>query len=112
MEGWLWLIICVLSLVIAALLIKIYLLRKAVQEIESAFQDRLSTETNTLIDISGRDRHMRKLAGSVFNREIMNSKKRSPAFPTIYERPLPPYTDTWNCWNRKRKQRRRSGISP
>lgn len=65
MEGWLWVIIGVLALVINGLLIKIHLLRKAAQEIEAAFQDRLSSETNTLIDIFSRDRYMRRLAGSI-----------------------------------------------
>lgn len=65
MEGWLEVIIGVLALIIIGLLIKIHFLRKAAREIEAAFQDRLLVETNTLIDISCRDRYMRRLAGSI-----------------------------------------------
>lgn len=65
MEIWLWLVIGVLAVVIFALLIKIYLLRKAAGEIETAFADRLSTETNTLIGISSQDKAMRALADSI-----------------------------------------------
>lgn len=54
-----------LILVLAALLIKIFLLQKSADEIGSALTERLETETNTLIDISSRDRHMRSLADSV-----------------------------------------------
>ena len=69
MEIWLWVIIGVLVLIIAGLLIKIYLLRKAAREIAEGFADRLITETNTLIDISTSDKYMRRLASAV-NREL------------------------------------------
>ena len=65
MEVWLWVVIGILALIIIALFIKIYLLQKAAREIETAFADRLITDTNTLIDISTGDRHMRKLANAV-----------------------------------------------
>lgn len=65
MEGWLWAAIGILVLLVAALIIKIYLLQKAAKEIEEAFIDRLITDTNTLIDISTRDKHMRKLANAI-----------------------------------------------
>ncbi len=68
MDVWVWMIGCVLVLVIVALLIKIHLLRKAVQEIQSAFEDRLTTDTNTLIDISSGDPYMRRLASSINTR--------------------------------------------
>ena len=54
-----------LAAVVLALLVKIYLLHKAADEIAEAFAHRLSTDTNTLIDISSADRHMRKLAAAV-----------------------------------------------
>lgn len=63
MELWFWALGGLLLL--AALLIKIYLLQKAAREIEQAFTERLTTETNTLIDISSRDRYMRRLAAAV-----------------------------------------------
>ncbi len=62
---WLWAFIGVLVLLILALLIKIHMLHKEAKEIADAFADRLMTDTNTLIDISGRDRHMRRLADAV-----------------------------------------------
>lgn len=65
MDVWSLVLGCVLALVIGALLIKIHLLRKAAQEIESAFEDRLTTDTNTLIDISAGDPYMRRLASSI-----------------------------------------------
>ena len=54
-----------LILIIIVLLIKIYLLRKAAQEIEEGFADRLTAGTNTLIDVSSSDRTMRRLASAV-----------------------------------------------
>ena len=54
-----------LVLLLAAALFKIYRLRKAAREISAAFEDRLKTDTNTLIDISSRDREMLALAGSI-----------------------------------------------
>ena len=65
MEIWLWVVIGILSLIIIALLIKIYLLRKAAREIAEDFADRLITETNTLIDISTNDKYMCRLANAV-----------------------------------------------
>ncbi len=65
MEIWLWAFIGIMAMIIAALLVKIYILRKSAKEIENAFADRLITDTNTLIDISTGDRYMRSLANAV-----------------------------------------------
>ncbi len=65
MEHLLLLIIGILSLVLFALLAKIYYLRRSAREIAEAFRDRLTEDTNTLIDISSRDRTMRKLADEI-----------------------------------------------
>jgi signal transduction histidine kinase len=65
MEAWLWAAICMLTLIIAILAIKIYLLKKSAKEIEEAFADRLITDTNTLIGIASNDRTMRKLANTI-----------------------------------------------
>ena len=51
--------------IVAALLLKIYYLQKAAREIETAFAERLTVDTNTLIGISSRDKHMRSLAGAI-----------------------------------------------
>ena len=58
-----------LLLIIAALSVKLYLLRKSTKEIEQEFTERILTDTNTLISISTNDRHMRKLA-AVINKEL------------------------------------------
>jgi signal transduction histidine kinase len=65
MERWLWAVIFVLVCIIIALAIKIYLMRKSAEEMEKAFAERLTTDTNVLIDISSRDRYMRHLAESM-----------------------------------------------
>lgn len=46
-------------------IIKIHLMQKSADEIRTAFADRLQNDTNTLIDITSRDRHMRALAESI-----------------------------------------------
>lgn len=65
MEIWLWVFIGILAMIILFLLVKIHLLQKAAKEMEEAFADRLITDTNTLIDISSRDRYMRNLANGI-----------------------------------------------
>ena len=62
---WSWLIPAALLVLLIVLLIKIYLLEKSADEIGAALTERLETETNTLIDISSRDRHMQRLADGV-----------------------------------------------
>ena len=63
---WQWIaVVLVLCLVILLLCIKIALMRKSAQEIAAAFAERLTTESNTLIDISSHDRSMRRLAADV-----------------------------------------------
>lgn len=58
-------IIAVLLLAVLALVWKVVSLRKSAREIEIAFRDRLATDTNTLIDLSSRDRRMRSLAAAI-----------------------------------------------
>lgn len=65
MNKWLWVLVGIMALTIAALIIKIILMQKSVKEIEHAFADRLMTETNTLIDISSNDKYIRGLASSI-----------------------------------------------
>ena len=56
-------IICLLC-VLAFFAVKVYLLRRSAREIAAGLSARISTDTNTLIGISSRDRAMRALAGS------------------------------------------------
>lgn len=65
MEMWLWAFIGIMAMIIIALSVKIRILQKAAKEIETAFADRLITDTNTLIDISTSDPYMRSLANTV-----------------------------------------------
>ncbi len=65
MELWLWAFIVIMVVIIIALLVKIHVLRNAAREIETAFADRLITDTNTLIDISTGDKYMRSLANAI-----------------------------------------------
>lgn len=60
-----WIPLIVMAGIAAALLIKIYFLKKAASEIAEGFADRLMNDTNTTIDISSRDRSMRRLAEAV-----------------------------------------------
>ena len=59
-----------LSVVIIALCLKIYLMKKSAREISREFADRLQTDTNTLIGISNNDKDMRELADSI-NRQLV-----------------------------------------
>ena len=65
MEHLLLIIIGILLLIIFVLAAKVWFLRKTAQEITEAFRDRLTADTNTLIDISTRDLYMRKLAADI-----------------------------------------------
>lgn len=58
-------LIGILVLIILVLSAKIYFLRKSAREISEAFRDRLTADTNTLIDISTRDLRMRNLAADI-----------------------------------------------
>ncbi len=75
----LWVIIGIMATVIIYLLIKIYMLKKAAREIETAFADRLAADTNTLIDISCNDRHMKRLAASI-NTELRKLRRQRHLF--------------------------------
>lgn len=69
MVFWLCCLISILIIIIAILVIKIHLLRKSADEISDAFSDRVASDTNILIDLSSRDRHMQNLADNM-NREL------------------------------------------
>ena len=72
-------VIGVLLITVAVLAVKVYTLRKAASEIAEAFSARLREDTNTLIDISSRDRKMRELAEAV-NRELKLLRKQRQQF--------------------------------
>lgn len=78
MEFWLWAVIGILVLIIIVLSVKLYLMRKSAREIEMGLAERLVTETNTLIDLSCRDHHMRSLAAAINTqlRELRRERRR------------------------------------
>ena len=65
MEQLLLAVIAILVLGNFALLTKIYLMHKAALEIGDAFEEKLVSNTNTLIDISSRDPYLCRLAASI-----------------------------------------------
>lgn len=79
MENVLWAIALFLGSMNVALLVKIYLMRKAAKEIENGLADKLSEETNTLLSISSHDKYMRKLAVSL-NEELRSLRAKRLAF--------------------------------
>lgn len=54
-----------LCVIIVILCVKIYLLKRSAHEIADEFADRINNDTNTLIDISSRDKDMLALADSI-----------------------------------------------
>lgn len=67
-------LVSILVVITIILSIKIYLMEKSVREITEAFADRLKTDTNILIDISSRNKKMRKLAARI-NTELRLLRK-------------------------------------
>lgn len=60
-----WILCCILLIVVFLLITKIIFIEKSIDEIHTEFQERLSSDTNTLIDISSSDPHLRKLASEI-----------------------------------------------
>lgn len=79
MEFWLLVVIGILLIIIFVISIKILLMQKAAREIETAFAERLMTDTNTLIDISYQEKTMRKLAERL-NIELRKLRKERHRF--------------------------------
>lgn len=76
---WLWITISGLMIIIFILLLKLYLLQKSAREIETAFNEKLITDSNTLIDISSKDKYMRHLANSI-NTQLRTLRKERHYF--------------------------------
>ena len=62
MEIWLSAAVGILLMILFVLLIKLFLMRETIREIETALSQKLSSDTNTLIDISYQDKSLRRLA--------------------------------------------------
>lgn len=65
----LWIAVGVLSLTVLLLVCKVFSMQRAAREIAAEFAEHLQSDTNTLICVSSRDRHVRTLAASI-NREL------------------------------------------
>ena len=76
---WLWITISCLMIIIFILLLKLYLLQKSAREIETAFNEKLITDSNTLIDISSKNKYMRHLANSI-NTQLRTLRKERHYF--------------------------------
>lgn len=70
MERLCWFLVGILSFVILLLVCKIHILHQATEEIAQAFRERTDkdSDTNTLIDLSTRDKYMRFLAVVISDR--------------------------------------------
>ena len=78
MVFWLCCLTGILITIVILLTLKIHLLKKSADEISDAFSDRLTSDSNVLIDLSSRDRHMRNLAYTI-NKEpkkLINDRHR------------------------------------
>ena len=64
-----WALVVLLCICLIILCFKIYNLKRSAREIDTAVKEKLSGDTNTLIDISSRDKDMTKLAGGL-NKEL------------------------------------------
>lgn len=64
----------ILSLAVLALVIYIFSLRSAIGEIALELDDKLKTDTNTLISVSSGDRSVKKLASKI-NRQLQSLRK-------------------------------------
>ena len=76
MNGWTWLILTGLVIVILALLLKLYLLKKSAREIKTAFLEKTEQNTNTLIHISSHDADMKALAAAMNTQLLLFHRSR------------------------------------
>lgn len=65
MELWLWVIIGILTIIVLALSVRIFLIKKAAREIRTSFAEKLITDTNTPITLSSRDKDMCALGNDI-----------------------------------------------
>ena len=65
MELWLWVIIGILTIITLVLSVRVFLIKKAAREIRTSFAEKLSTDTNTPITLSSRDKDMCALGNDI-----------------------------------------------
>lgn len=77
---WLTCLCTLLTAGIEILLIKIYFMKKSAREIKEKIAERMSADTNTLIDISSSDRDIRALAESL-NVQLQQLRREKTSLP-------------------------------
>lgn len=65
MKYFLFIVIILLSLAVVFLAVKLYLVKRTAKEIEHSFKEKLRQDTNTLIDVSCRDKDIVSLADTL-----------------------------------------------
>ena len=85
-----WILCCILLIVVFFLITKIIFIEKSIDEIHTEFQERLSSDTNTLIDISSSDPHLRKLASEI-NIQLRLLRKFSSSTNCILPKGIVPF---------------------
>lgn len=73
MVFWLCCLIGILTVIILCLVIKICLLKRSAKQIAKSFHERMTIDTNTMIDLPSRDKDMQSLANSI-NTELKKLK--------------------------------------
>lgn len=76
MDFGLYTIVFLLAITVIILIIKIHLMQKSAKEINEQFSEKLTVDTNTLINISSRDKYMRKLASDINSQLRILQKER------------------------------------
>ena len=76
MEWLLWVIIGILFLVILILSLKIFIMRKSINKIQTDFSEKLTTDTNTVISISSNDKEIRELTEKINSQLKILRKER------------------------------------
>ena len=71
-----WALVGVSGLLNLFFIVKIFSIHKGIREITAAFSDRLTSDTNTLIDVSVHDRTVRRLAVSINEQLRLLRKQR------------------------------------
>ncbi len=73
MVFWLYCLIGILTIIILCLVVKICLLKRSADQIAKSFHERMTIDTNTMIDLPSRDKDMQSLANSI-NTELKKLK--------------------------------------
>lgn len=71
-----WVIIGILFFVVLILSLKIFIMRKSINEIQTDFAEKLTTDTNTVISISSNDKEIKNLAENINSQLKILRKER------------------------------------